>query len=82
MQVSVKLFGPQAQSVGERAVCIELPGAAPTCADVRRALATHYPQLAAMFAASRIAVNHQFAEDSAPVQAGDEVAVIGPVSGG
>lgn len=82
MLVKVKLFGPQAQSVGDKLVAVELPASDHRCGAIRRALMLRYPHLEPMFAASRFAVNCEFAGDDTPVDAGDEVALIGQVSGG
>lgn len=81
MSITVKLFGPQAQLAGARELRLELADA-PTVAQVRAALASVCPVLAPSLAASRIAVNHAFVSDSDTVNATDEVALIGMVSGG
>ncbi len=80
----VKLFGPQALAAGKREVVVEVAveRGEPTCADLRDALAAVEPGLKASLAASRFAVNQAFARELDPVRAGDEVALIGPVSGG
>ncbi len=82
MTVLVRLFGPQAQSAGRREVVLDFPNGEISCGRVRQALAEADPRLGATLAASRLAVNHAFAADSDLVRAGDEVALIGPVSGG
>lgn len=51
-------------------------------ADLRRRLAEQVPALAPLLERSAIAVNHDFADDTQTLTAGDEVAVIPPVSGG
>ena len=66
---------------GAASIHLNLPDGA-TVADLRRALILHRPELAALLARSRIAVDREFADDSAVVPAGAEVAVIPPVSGG
>lgn len=81
MNIDVKLFGPQARLAGARALRVEL-GETPTVAQVRAALAEISPALAPSLAASRFAVNHEFANDADTVKATDEVALIGMVSGG
>jgi molybdopterin converting factor subunit 1 len=53
-----------------------------TVAALRAELANRFPALRELLAASRIAVNHDFADDSMPLNDSDEVAVIPPVSGG
>ena len=82
MKVVVHLFGPQAQLVGETRVTVHLPDDAPTCGALRTALAREAPSLASSLATSRFAVNHEFADDDQRVADGDEVALIGMVSGG
>jgi len=81
MQLHVKLFGPQSQLVGNDTVALQLPDPA-TCADVRHALYEAAPALRESLPHSRLAVNQAFAGDDHAVQAGDEVALIGMVSGG
>lgn len=81
MKVTVKLFSAEAQAAGTREVTLDLPSAA-TCADVRRALSAAVPGVAPRLDRCRIAVNHEFAGDEAAVRETDEVALIGPVSGG
>jgi molybdopterin synthase catalytic subunit len=59
-----------------------LEAAPATVGELRRALADAHPPLARVLARSRIAVDQEFAEDSAPLRDGAEVAVVPPVSGG
>ena len=81
MQVEVLLFGPQAAIVGaERAVVDVVDDA--TAADVLRELAHRAPGLEESLRTSRLAVNHEFAAADQPIATGDEVALIGMVSGG
>jgi len=79
--VIVHLFAGARELVGAPTVSAELPNGA-TVADLRQALLQVNPELAALLARSRIAVNHEFAEDSAVVPEGAEIALIPPVSGG
>lgn len=80
--MTVKLFGPAAQRAGTRQVRLTLVGDSATCAAVKSALSAAAPALADVLPASRLAVNHEFAADDAPVSAGDEVALVAMVSGG
>lgn len=82
MHVTVKLFGPQARMAGKREAHIALPDEPTTIAQVRGALCAAEPCLADGLDESRFAVNHEFADEQQPVRAGDEVALIGMVSGG
>lgn len=82
MNVTVKLFGAQAQLIGRREVIVPLDEAEATCAALRRGLAAAEPRLETSLTVSRFAINHEFAADEQPVQAGDAVALIGMISGG
>lgn len=57
-------------------------GDSPTCAGVLAGLGEAAPVLAPMLGGSRLAVNHEFAALSDTIAPGDEVALIGLVSGG
>lgn len=81
MTVVVKLFGPQARAAGRPQLAVELPPEA-TCKELRQKLRQVAPWLAGHLTASRFAVNHAFANEAQPLQPGDEVALIGMVSGG
>ena len=81
MTLTVHLFAALRDAAGAPAVVVELPPRA-TVADLRRALAAAHPPLAGLLARSRIAVNHDFADDAAVLDPAAEVAVIPPVSGG
>ncbi|MEX2673715.1 MAG: MoaD/ThiS family protein [Phycisphaeraceae bacterium] len=94
MRVTVKLFANEARLAGSREIELELASEAPTAADVRRALAERLPALKnqltqhAEKAAGKVgggggvAVNYEFVDDATVIQAGDEIAYIGQVSGG
>lgn len=79
--LTIHLFAAVRDRVGTPTVALDLPPAA-TVADVRAALLARYPDLAGLLAVSRIAVNHDFADDAEIISTGAEVAVIPPVSGG
>ena len=82
MEIAVKLFGPAAQRVAAREVRVTLNGERAACAALKKALAQAHPALAEVIAASRLAVNYEFAADDDVVSGGDEVALIAMVSGG
>lgn len=82
MRIEVRLFGPQARTLGQSVAQVDVDGAAPTCGHLRAALAENFPQLSGELAACRFAINHEFANDQAALAPDDEVALIGPVSGG
>ena len=74
MVVSVRLFAGLRERAGRDRVAVELPEGA-TVADL----------LAAMDVAPRscvVAINREYADEAQPVRAGDEVALVPPVSGG
>lgn len=50
--------------------------------DLRAILATRYPALRALLSGCRMAMNQEFVTDDQPLQAGAEVAIIPPISGG
>ncbi len=81
MTLTVHLFALARDLAEADAVAFELPPGG-TVADVRRLLAERHPPLASLLAKSAVAVDHDFADDARVLSAGDEVAVIPPVSGG
>jgi molybdopterin converting factor small subunit len=81
MRIAVLLFGPEAAAVGRDCVEVEAPAAA-TCGDLRELLAAHHPALRRSLGAARFAVNSEFAPADRAIRPGDEVALIGLVSGG
>ena len=81
MTHTVHLFAAARDRGGTPTVALDLPVTA-TVADLRAALLSRFPGLAALLPACRIAVNHDFADDADAIPAGAEVAVIPPVSGG
>ena len=81
MKVHVRLFALARQRAGRPEVVVELPEPA-TVADLKRALAEAFPELAALASSVMIAVDSEYAGDDQVVSPGSEVAVIPPVSGG
>jgi len=81
MRVRVLFFGMLKDLAGKAADSIELPEGA----SVRDVLA-HYerqvPRLKDSFSSLALAVNQQYAGAETPLKAGDEVALLPPVSGG
>lgn len=77
----VLLFGAAADRAGTREVELEAGGAA-TLAELWEALSERHPDLAPMRDTLAFAVNGEYARMEDPVAAGDEVAVLPPVSGG
>lgn len=81
MTITVKLFGPQAQLAGVREVRVEV-GDGATGARVLAALGRTAPALRPSLDGSRLAVDHEYVGDEQVIRAGQEVALIGMVSGG
>jgi len=84
MPLTVLLFGPHAAAAGAPSLAITPPQqpSAPTCGQVLEAIPKHAPALAPLMAGARLAVNHRFAQPHQPIHPGDELALIGLVSGG
>ncbi len=93
MDVTVKLFGAEAEAAGRASVVVNVPGGeggeggkgggnGADCAAVRIALAAACPSLEPLLAHVRFAVNNSYVADDALIAEGDEVALIGLVSGG
>ena len=81
MKLKVRLFASlKDRAGGERVtVCVEEPV---TVSTLKEVLATEYPALAPALATSLVAVNRDFAFPDTVIEAGDEVALFPPVSGG
>lgn len=76
----IALFAGMADRVGART--IELPWKSGTVADLRRAIMASHPDVAALVARSAVASGARYVADDEPLQPGDDVAIIPPVSGG
>jgi molybdopterin converting factor subunit 1 len=81
VRVVVRLFALAKDRAGSAEVAIELASPA-TVADLKRALASAFPELAPLVPNLMIAVDAEYAGDSQPIAPGAEVAAIPPVSGG
>ncbi len=77
----VQLFAAARELAGVPSVSLDVPHGA-TVAELRHGLSQSHPALAALVIRSRIAVDCEFADDSAVVPEGAELALIPPVSGG
>ncbi len=82
MRITVRLFGNEAAAAGCDHVAVEVSEGQITCADVRAAMRDAYQSLQMLIDAARFAVNHEYAPDDYPITSGDEIALIGRVSGG
>jgi molybdopterin converting factor subunit 1 len=79
--VNVLLFGKVREIVGSGE--IELPaGPGETASSLLDALVARHPGVGPWRASLRVAVNREYAPGGRTVSAGDEIAVIPPVSGG
>jgi len=79
--VTVKLFAAYQDAYGVPELSLELPPGS-TVAAVRDRLLSEHPELEKWRDVTRFGINLQFVEPDAPLQAGDEVVLIPPVSGG
>ncbi|MBW4519449.1 MAG: molybdopterin converting factor subunit 1 [Scytolyngbya sp. HA4215-MV1] len=79
--ITVKLFAAYQEAYGVSELSLALP-VGTTVEQVRDRLITEHPELAQWRNLTRFGVNFQFAEPSTILQAGDEVVLIPPVSGG
>jgi molybdopterin converting factor small subunit len=82
VEIEVLIFGPQAALAGARAVRVAVAAERATAAEVLAALGAASPALEPSLRGSRLAVNHAFVGSGSPIGPGDEVALIGMVSGG
>ena len=81
MQIDILLFGPQAKLAQSARVTIDL-NHTPTVAEALSVLGQSVPELVPTLKASRLAVNHEYAQKDDVLCEDDEVALIGMVSGG
>ena len=81
INVTIKLFAAYQEAYGVPELVLKLP-AGTTVAEVRDRLIQEHPELERWRDLTRFGVNLQFVESDTPLQAGDEVVLIPPVSGG
>jgi len=79
--VTVRYFAAIRESIGSRAETRELPDGT-TAGELIEALVADHPAIDRMRRASRIMLNHDYADLDRVLRDGDEVALIPPVSGG
>ena len=79
--INVLFLGPARDLAGCETASIDLPDGA-TVLELRSVLVDRHPRLQVGMKSIRFAVNEEFANDATVLQAGDEVALIPPVSGG
>jgi molybdopterin converting factor subunit 1 len=81
MTIHVRLFAIARERAGCDHVALDLAEPA-TVADLRAAIAERFPALRALLPSVLVAVDTEYASDDRALQAGVEVALIPPVSGG
>lgn len=81
MHVRIRLFAVQRELAGTRELAVDLPTGA-TVADAWDALVRRHPVLAPGRSSVRFARNSVYAGADDPLEDGDEIAMIPPVSGG
>jgi molybdopterin converting factor small subunit len=82
MQLTIRLFGPEAQLANANELTVRVEEDPITCAGLREKLAKCEPRLADSLKTARFAVNFEFATEDRLIRFGDELALIGSVSGG
>jgi molybdopterin synthase catalytic subunit/molybdopterin converting factor small subunit len=81
MKLTVQLFAGVAEAVGSRVWEGELPEGA-SVADLFAAIGREHPKAEPLLRVSFASVNHSFTALDTVLQAGDEIAILPPVSGG
>ena len=81
MLVTVRLFARLRELAGAAELRIDVAGHA-TVREVWSALTSRFPELTPYAGTMSCAVNEDYARMSAPLEEGDEVAFLPPVSGG
>ncbi|NJK41327.1 MAG: MoaD/ThiS family protein [Acaryochloridaceae cyanobacterium SU_2_1] len=81
IRITVKLFAAYQEVVGLPELTIDLP-AGSRVASVGDYLRSHYPALTPLQSVTQFGVNLEFVSPDRVLQAGDEVVLIPPVSGG
>ncbi|MGK7873379.1 MAG: MoaD/ThiS family protein [Xenococcaceae cyanobacterium] len=79
--ITVKLFAAYQEAYGVPELKLEFPPQTPVIAVLEHIL-TEYPQLEQWRDLTRFGINLQFVDSKTPLQNGDEVVLIPPVSGG
>jgi molybdopterin converting factor small subunit len=82
MKVSLKLFGPEARTVGRAELVIEVATLPIACSALRQRVAEAEPRLSGLLNTARFAVNFDFVGEDHMVGMNDEVAIINQVCGG
>lgn len=80
MKLQVLLFGITRDIVGKSMLELDYQGP-PDIKSFKQVLQDKYPEMN-MLSHLKIALNQEFAQEDSPIQEGDEIALIPPVSGG
>lgn len=81
MMARVQLFARARDLAGADVLDVELPDRS-TVGELRLRLGSEFPQLRDILPRSALAVNEEYADDSAIIPDGADVALLPPVSGG
>jgi molybdopterin synthase sulfur carrier subunit len=79
--ITVKLFAAFSEAWGVSELTLEFPSGTPVSAVLEHSIAQH-PQLEQWRDRTRFGLNLEFVSPNTPLQDGDEVVLIPPVSGG
>lgn len=80
--VRVRLFGQQAELMAAREISVPVTESALTATSLLKAIAEAYPDLQQSLPVSRLAVDHQYIDDTQVIDPSQEIALIGLISGG
>jgi molybdopterin converting factor subunit 1 len=81
MKIKVLFFASCRELVGHKEMEVEMAEGS-SAADLKSHLMGCYPRLVGLAPVLSLAVNAEYADEATPLQEGDEVALIPPVSGG
>ena len=81
MRVRIKCFAWAREVTGEDEIELDIPEGG-TVKELRESLGEKVPSFAPKMESIAVSVNQEFAGDSHSVSAGDELALIPPISGG
>jgi len=80
--IEVLVFGMQSRAIGADRVTLNELSFPVAASEVLTLIARVSPELSASMGVSRLAINHEFADSTTLIHAGDEVALVGLISGG